>query len=174
MQTGTWLKSVRTQEIEEGVDHYALACNPYMLTLHTRDLFQRLIGSANRALARVPLPMEDDRRQRLTWEAGRETYIRELRDCAAALASALNAVGCTDAELSDAAPTMAEPTTQQAARQCHVCTAEITDPTRLSRTAAQAVILCGSEDCEELYDETETVQFTVLSSTRGEPQQQDS
>lgn len=178
MQTGTWLRWVRSKEKQEGLDHHELVCDPYKLTVRTRKKILQAMNHVHRALALVPLPMEEDAQQRRIWEENRQAYVRELALCAEGIAAALTAVACTDREIEKvlestevtAEVPMPPPMLPAPVRRCSICKTPVTGTPGLSRVLPAGVVLCGEEECEEKYDGTQTVQFTVLKSSPGTPE----
>lgn len=165
MQTGTWLRSVRASEVEQGISHRELACDAGKLTSHVRERLARAQVRLARVIAMIPSADEDEAAQREVWEDGRQGYVDLLCAAVADLGSALTAVGCSDCEVAGASglligtPPPLEP--EAVIRRCAVCEKEVGETPLRSMLLPVGVYLCDEELCEERYDGAETVQISV-------------
>lgn len=100
---GTWLRAVRAEERDKGVDFRALACHASELTPYVRDQLSRAAQGIEELYASLPSPLTPDTQQREFWESGREEYVARVCEAVQRLGAALAAVGCTDNELAKAA-----------------------------------------------------------------------
>lgn len=99
MQFGTWLKDVRAQERDRGVDHFDLACNASRLTPYIKDNLALFLRDLEFLYLELPTERMSEADQREYWEEHRDEYVRRLRIALNRLAATLTAVGCTDQEL---------------------------------------------------------------------------
>jgi hypothetical protein len=99
VQFGTWLKDVRAQERDRGVDHYELACNASLLTPYIKDNLSLALRDLELLYTKLPTGLMSDDEQRAHWEESRDTYVVQVRDALERIAATLTAVGCTEKEL---------------------------------------------------------------------------
>lgn len=99
MHFGTWLRDVRAEEREAGVNHRDLACRPAELTSYVQDQMCEALSRMERLYIRIPPAPLDESHLREKWEDFREPYIYELRKALDHIGAALTAVGCTEDEL---------------------------------------------------------------------------
>lgn len=101
MLFGTWLRSVRARQQDDGLDHRELATYASKLTPYVRDELSTALHKLESVYIRIPPEVLGDAVQRERWLDLREEYIREIRIALDHIAATLTVVGCTDAELSD-------------------------------------------------------------------------
>lgn len=99
MSYGTWLRDLRAEERDAGVDHRDLACYASKLTPHVRDHLALAAQGIEELYTSLPAMITPDWAQRTYWEDSREVYLTRLTQALQHLGSALVAAGCTDAEL---------------------------------------------------------------------------
>lgn len=99
VQLGTWLRDVRAQERDRGVDHYELACHASRLTPYIKDNMSQALRDLERLWMRLPTELMGEDEQRLFWEEYRAEYIRQVQGALVRFAASLTAVGCTEEEL---------------------------------------------------------------------------
>lgn len=102
MLFGTWLRSVRARQQDEGVDHRDLATYASKLTPFVRDELSTALHALESLYIRIPPEVLSDENQRERWLDLRSEYIREMRSALDHLGAALTVVGCTDEELGNA------------------------------------------------------------------------
>lgn len=99
MPNGTWLRSLRAMEKDNGVNYTELACQATVLTPYVREHLSRAAQGIEELYAKLPSALVDDAAQRAHWEDGREAYVSRICEAIQHLGKALAAVGCTDSAL---------------------------------------------------------------------------
>ncbi len=149
MRFGAWLAPLRADEVAAGVDHYELACHPADLTQHIRSHLDAAALALGDGRSGVPEPFlaEDD--QRASWEEFRTSFIEHMAVLLDHVGHALNAVGCTDAELDLSYPVAELALSDDAVEEaCSSGKAEV-DEKAVELTDSPGVVLPHEEKCEQ-------------------------
>lgn len=142
MLFGTWLRSIRTQERDTGVDFNQLACYGSKLTPYIQDHMAVALKDIEMMYNQLPSTALSEEEQRERWEGLRTEYIARMRAALDHFGAALAAVGCTEEELGQIdGPERHEEKTEDSP--------EVTAPSPVDETLRLAVVGAGVDEGQD-------------------------
>ena len=100
MRFDEWLSTQRMhQETVHGVDHRALACDPYQMSRYVLTQMHSALDTMETARMNVPSHGMHEETQRKAWEDNRSSFVDNVVSMLGCVGSMLTAVGCDDEDL---------------------------------------------------------------------------